>query len=689
MQRPEPEPCRENDEGKFEIISRDGVARIGKFHTKHGIVNTPTLLPVINPNIRTIEPRDMWDNYGVECLITNSYIIRNSEKLSENAIGNGVHSLLNFPGAIMTDSGTFQSYVYGDIEVEPEEIIEFQKKIGVDIATMLDVFGKPNLNFEESKEIVEETASRSEISVKTANGMMLNGPIQGGLFPELRELSAKKMSGFDFTIHPIGGIVPLMEKQKYLDLIKIISSCRHIIPSSRPVHLFGCGHPHLFGIAVAMGIDLFDSAAYALFARDDRLIMPWGTEKLERITEWPTASKTFSELTPKQVKALSKEERTILLAKFNLEISMREMARVREAVRNGKIWEYVERKSSEHPALELAINHILELSDESDFMRWVESSTTIQKSRGVLWSKKINSHPYVKATKKLIEEYVKLPKTDAFGNKVKHDEWNIIVIHGVRGPWRIRCKELIIELMSCFENIQIFVQTPLGIIPYSLEDFNPFAHINGPDSIWDYNVKDFEIKCNSMIPIHGTMGAEKAIKEIINSGLKLSNSKLNDESVEEYLDKTSIITKTALYTNLNYDISEEWLSNTSFFKGGTGRIRNVFDSEGTHILSPRLEDGGITLTINGARKLFEFSKLGICKIPLVKINNDAIPFVRKGRNVMHGFILSVSEKLRPGMPCLIINDKEELIAFGISCCTNSEANELKKGVAVKIKSGIE
>ena len=157
MERPEPEPCRESDIGKFEIISRDGAARIGKFYTKHGVVNTPTLLPVINPNIRTIEPRDMWDNYGVEFLITNSYIIRNSEKLNINAKENGVHSLLNFPGAIMTDSGTFQSYVYGDIEVEPAEIIEFQKEIGVDVATMLDVFGKPNLNFEESKEIVEET----------------------------------------------------------------------------------------------------------------------------------------------------------------------------------------------------------------------------------------------------------------------------------------------------------------------------------------------------------------------------------------------------------------------------------------------------------------------------------------------------------------------------------------------------
>ena len=268
MKRPNPEPCRENDIGKFEIVSRDGAARIGRFHTNHGVVNTPTLLPVINPNIRTIEPRKMWDEFGVECLITNSYIIRNSEELSKKAIDAGVHELLNFPGAIMTDSGTFQSYVYGDIEVEPEEIIEFQKRIGVDIATMLDVFGKPNLDFEESKKIVEETVSRSEISIKSAEGMLLNGPIQGGLFPELRALSAEQMSSFDFSIHPIGGIVPLMEKQKYPELIKIISSCRHLIPSSRPVHLFGCGHPHLFAISVAMGIDLFDSAAYALFARD-------------------------------------------------------------------------------------------------------------------------------------------------------------------------------------------------------------------------------------------------------------------------------------------------------------------------------------------------------------------------------------------------------------------------------------
>ena len=82
---PIPEPCREQDLGLFEITQRDGAARIGKLHTKHGMVTTPMLLPVINPNLRTIEPREMWDKYGVEALITNSYVIWKHEDLKSSA----------------------------------------------------------------------------------------------------------------------------------------------------------------------------------------------------------------------------------------------------------------------------------------------------------------------------------------------------------------------------------------------------------------------------------------------------------------------------------------------------------------------------------------------------------------------------------------------------------------------------
>ena len=274
--RENPQPCRDGDNGKFEILARDGRARIGKLHTSHGMLETPALLPVINPNIRTIEPREMWERYGIQGLITNSYIIWKHEDLKQHALEKGVHDLIDYPGVIMTDSGTFQSYVYGDVEVGVEEIVEFQRSIGVDIATMLDVFSRPDMTEREVKEAVETTIERCELSINVAQGVMLNGPIQGGIYRDLRKQSAQGMGQFDFAVHPIGGIVPIMEQHRYKDLAKIMLSTIGELPPERPRHMFGCGHPMLFSMLIALGADLFDSAAYALFARDDRLLSPQG-----------------------------------------------------------------------------------------------------------------------------------------------------------------------------------------------------------------------------------------------------------------------------------------------------------------------------------------------------------------------------------------------------------------------------
>ena len=106
-------------------------------------METPALLPVVNPKIRTVEPRELYDRFGFRALITNSYIIRNTPKLKEEAQEKGLHELLDFPGVIMTDSGTFQSHMYGEVEVTNEEIVEFQKSIGTDIGTVLDIFTEP------------------------------------------------------------------------------------------------------------------------------------------------------------------------------------------------------------------------------------------------------------------------------------------------------------------------------------------------------------------------------------------------------------------------------------------------------------------------------------------------------------------------------------------------------------------
>ena len=116
---------------------------------------------------------------------------------------------------------------------------------------------------------------------------MLNGPIQGGLHADLRRMSARGMGAHGFSVHPIGGIVPVMEQQRYADLARIMLASMPELPPERPVHMFGCGHPMLFPMLIALGADLFDSAAYALFARDDRMLTPTGTVHLGDLREWP------------------------------------------------------------------------------------------------------------------------------------------------------------------------------------------------------------------------------------------------------------------------------------------------------------------------------------------------------------------------------------------------------------------
>jgi len=65
----------------FELKARDGLGKIGVFHTKHGDVNTPALMPVINPNQMLISPSEMKQYFNCEILITNSYIIYKNEHL--------------------------------------------------------------------------------------------------------------------------------------------------------------------------------------------------------------------------------------------------------------------------------------------------------------------------------------------------------------------------------------------------------------------------------------------------------------------------------------------------------------------------------------------------------------------------------------------------------------------------------
>ena len=94
----------------------------------------------------------------------------------------------------------------------------------------------------------------------------------------------------------------------------------------------------LFPMCIALGADPFDSAAYVLFARDDRLLTPEGTVRLKGIEHWPATTEVVNGRTVAEVRALPKADRERLLSLVNLEWTMAELERCRQAVRDGTIW---------------------------------------------------------------------------------------------------------------------------------------------------------------------------------------------------------------------------------------------------------------------------------------------------------------------------------------------------------------
>ena len=334
----------------FDISKRDGLARLGKIKTKHGVLDTPTLLPVVNPKILTLS-MDELKECGAQGLITNSYIIYKNSELKEIAEDKGVHGLLNWDGPIMTDSGTFQSHVYGEIDMQPDEILNFQKKIGVDIGTVLDVFCEPETRFEEAKKELDETQKRIEESDKNKGSIFLAAPIQGGRHLDLRLKAAQMASETNADVFPIGGVVPLMEKNNFEKLAEVIIASKKGLDISKPVHLFGCGHPMLFALASFLGCDLFDSASYAKFASRDSLMFTWGTKNLEELEEMPGEFSAAPGLTVKELKKMEKKARQKIIAKHNLIVSFTEIRRVKQAIHDGLLWELVENRLRTSPAL--------------------------------------------------------------------------------------------------------------------------------------------------------------------------------------------------------------------------------------------------------------------------------------------------------------------------------------------------
>jgi 7-cyano-7-deazaguanine tRNA-ribosyltransferase len=351
----------------FELRDADAGGRIGELTVpRAGVtVETPALLPVVNPNLQTVTPAQLESEFGAEILITNSYIIRNTDDLRERALSEGLHDMLAFDGAIMTDSGSFQLAEYGEIDVTTREILSFQHDIGSDIATPVDVPTPPDVDREraESELAVTEEALADAEAVDTGE-MLVNAPVQGSTFPDLREKAARHAYETDLDVFPVGAVVPLMNDYRYDDVVEAVMAAKRGLGANAPVHLFGAGHPMMLALAVAMGCDLFDSAAYALYARDDRYLTVRGTRHLDDLSHFPCSCPVCASHTPDEVADRSADERERLLAEHNLHVTFEELRRIKAAIRDGELLELVETRARSHPRMLDGYRSLLDHADQ-------------------------------------------------------------------------------------------------------------------------------------------------------------------------------------------------------------------------------------------------------------------------------------------------------------------------------------
>lgn len=429
----------------FEILDKDLAGRIGRLKTNHGIIETPTLMPVINPKNQIIPPKEM-NKYGAESIITNSYIIYSDPKLKNEILNKGLHSYFEYNNPIMTDSGSYQLSIYGNVNVSNEEIIKFQNDIGSDICVPLDIPTEPDKNYIDTLNELNITNNRISEALRLYENnnytSLLAGTIQGSTHIKLREQSSLFVSKTKCDINPIGGVVQLLKSYRYKDLVNIISSSKKYLNPVAPVHLFGAGHPTMLALAVSLGCDIFDSAAYALYAKDERYITPHGTYKLKNLKYFPCCCPICSSYTPKEV--LNNVNKIKLLSEHNLYSSFMEIKCIKQAIYNGNLFELVEQRCHSHPKL---MNGLITLKN---FRNWIEYLDPISKSTFMSCSS-------VSALR---------PEVIRYRNRIKRFNFGVIKICLIRLNTS--------KYDSQYEQLFNF-KPPFGAYPIELEETYPFT----------------------------------------------------------------------------------------------------------------------------------------------------------------------------------------------------------------------
>jgi len=465
----------------FELRDRDLLGRIGRLRTRSGEVETPAFMPVINPLLQTLAPRRMREEFGCDIVITNSYIIK---RHFGDVPDLNVHELLDYDGVVMTDSGAYQILVYGGVEVTQPDIIEFQKRIGSDIAVILDIPTGWEVPRSDVEYTVEETLRRAEAAlplIEDSKALWV-GPVQGGRHLDLVARSARLVGEMPYDVHALGSPTEVMERYMYPVLVDMTMTAKLNLPAERPLHLFGAGHPMVLAMSVAMGCDLFDSAAYVLYAKDGRYLTERGTVQLKDLQYLPCSCPVCRSHTADGLKSMPMGERQRLLAEHNLHATMTEMGVVKQAIVEGRLWDLVEARARGHPQMTSALKRLYAYREH------LERGSHGFKGRGVFY------YDYHSLAKPEVTRHGR----QLIDNYGKPDGKNTLLLIPAPPekpfntyPGYLRLRE---GLRPRLEEIHIcFVAAPYGVVPESLAETYPLSQYEIAEPL-DHETKEFTVE---------------------------------------------------------------------------------------------------------------------------------------------------------------------------------------------------
>lgn len=357
---------------RYELIKtcKQTGARLGRLHTPHGVIETPIFMPVgTQATVKAMTPEELKD-IGSQIILSNTYhlYMRPGHDLIERA--GGLHKFMNWDEPILTDSGGFQVFSLGPLRkikeegvefrshldgskhfLSPEKATEIQNALGSDIIMAFDECAPYPADRQYVKNSLERTTrwlERCKAAHKYPERQALFGIVQGGMYKDLREQSAREITAIDLPGYAIGGLSVGEPKEM---MYEVLDYTVPLLPEDKPRYLMGVGSPDDLLEGVLRGIDMFDCVLPTRIARNGTAMTSQG----KVVVRNASYAEDFTSLDPEcdcytcrnytkaYLRHLIKCNEILgarLLTIHNLHFLLKLMENVREAIREDRLLDY-------------------------------------------------------------------------------------------------------------------------------------------------------------------------------------------------------------------------------------------------------------------------------------------------------------------------------------------------------------